>query len=101
MSVYKDFHKIFSEEQSELTHQPGEVLLVDVWATWCGPCQKPMQHNQEMLEKNEENWKGKVRIVAVSVDDEKEVIQTRVNSKGWSKIEHLTLLGWKGEHPLI
>jgi thiol-disulfide isomerase/thioredoxin len=41
---------------------------VDVWATWCGPCQKPMQHNQEMLTKNDEKWKGKVRIVAISVD---------------------------------
>jgi hypothetical protein len=30
-----------------------------------------MKHNQEMLEKNEEKWKGKARIVAVSVDDDK------------------------------
>jgi thiol-disulfide isomerase/thioredoxin len=47
-------------------------MLLDIWATWCGPCQKPMAHNQEMLEKNEEKWKDRVRIVAVSVDDSKE-----------------------------
>lgn len=41
---------------------------MDVWATWCGPCQRPMQHNQDMLNNNDEKWKGKVRIVAVSVD---------------------------------
>ena len=76
-------------------------MLVDVWATWCGPCQRPMQHNQEMLEKNEAAWSGKARIVAVSVDDSKEGVVTRVNTKGWTKIEHLTLLGWKGEHKLI
>ena len=76
-------------------------MLVDVWATWCGPCQRPMQHNQEMLEKNETAWSGKARIVAVSVDEKKESVVTRVNTKGWTKIEHLTLLGWKHDHKLI
>ncbi len=47
-------------------------MLLDFWATWCGPCQKPMAHNQEMLEKNKEQWKDRVRIVAISVDDSKE-----------------------------
>lgn len=42
-----------------------------------------------------------MRIVAVSVDEERNTIQQRVNSKGWTKIEHLTLLGWNGEHPLL
>lgn len=44
--------KVGSEDKIVLEHKPGEVLLIDVWATWCGPCQKPMQHNQDMLTKN-------------------------------------------------
>jgi hypothetical protein len=60
-----------------------------------------MQHNQDMLNKNAEKWKENVRIVAVSVDDQKEVIVNRINTRGWTKIEHLTLLGWKHDHPLI
>ena len=52
------------------------MLLIDVWATWCGPCQKPMAHNQEMLVKN--NWGDKVRIVGVSVDDDIYYIKRRV-----------------------
>ena len=82
---YGEIENVLDDGKSHLKHEAGQVLLVDVWATWCGPCQGPMRHNQEMLVKNEAAWAGKVRIVAVSVDEEKEVIQQRVNSKGWNK----------------
>lgn len=98
---YGEIDNVYDEGKTHLKHEAGEVLLVDVWATWCDPCQRPMQHNQEMLVKNEAGWAGKVRIVGVSVDDEKEKIKQRVDSKGWNKIQHLTLLGWKHDHKLI
>jgi thiol-disulfide isomerase/thioredoxin len=98
---YGEIDNVLDEGKTILSHKAGEVLLVDVWATWCGPCQRPMQHNQEMLEKNEAAWGDRVRIVGVSVDEEKETIAARVNSRKWTKIQHLTLLGWKGEHQLI
>lgn len=89
------------EGKTVLAHNKDEVLLVDVWATWCGPCQKPMKHNQEMLEKNEAVWGNNVRIIGVSVDESKDVIRERVESKKWNKVLHLTLLGWKQQHPLV
>lgn len=70
--------KVYEEGKVTLQHKAGEVLLIDVWATWCGPCQKPMQHNQDMLVKNAEAWKDKVRIVAVSVDDDLENLKKRI-----------------------
>lgn len=29
----------------------GKVVVIDVWATWCGPCIASIPHNNEMAEK--------------------------------------------------
>lgn len=43
----------------------GKVVLVDVWATWCGPCKVEIPH----LKKLEEEMKGKdLAIISLSTD---------------------------------
>ena len=47
----------------------GKVVLIDTWATWCGPCKVEIPH----LKKLEEEMKDKnVHIVSISVDEEKD-----------------------------
>ena len=73
----------------------GKVVLVDVWATWCGPCRGEIPH----LKKLEEEMHGKdVVFLGVSVDEvkdkqkwldfiEKEGLKgVQVLAGGWSKI---------------
>jgi thiol-disulfide isomerase/thioredoxin len=44
----------------------GKVVLVDVWATWCGPCKAQIPY----LKKLEEDMKNKdVQMVSISVDE--------------------------------
>jgi len=51
-----------------LKHNEGEVILLDLWATWCPPCQPPMKHNVEMLAKGKPAWKDRVRLCGLSGD---------------------------------
>ncbi len=85
-----------------LSDHLGKVVLVDFWATWCGPCQPGMQHNAEMALKNTE-WKDKVVILPVSCDDSKETLAKHVEKKGWGHLPNVWLdgenVGW--EHPAM
>jgi len=59
---------VFEEGKTEVKHEAGQVLLLDFWATWCPPCQKPMAHNQDMLEKRGDDWGANVRLLGLSID---------------------------------
>jgi thiol-disulfide isomerase/thioredoxin len=52
----------------------GKIVLLDIWATWCGPCVAAMPHNSEMAEKYAAD--GLV-ILAVCASD------TRENYDAW------------------
>lgn len=52
----------------KLSEYAGKVVLVNFWATWCGPCQVEMPHLQKM--QTELLAKGFV-VVGISSDDAK------------------------------
>ncbi len=44
---------------------PGELYVLEFWATWCGPCQKAMPHVEEMWQA----VKGKgIHFIGVNID---------------------------------
>lgn len=57
-----------SKKRKELRNYVGKskLLVVDVWASWCGPCKKEIPH----LKKVYDDYKDKgLSIVSVSIDD--------------------------------
>jgi len=77
-----------NDVETTIKHEEGEVLLVDFWATWCPPCQRPMAHNQEMLDKHGKDWGKTVRIIGLSIDSDCKKVVDHVKAKGWTAIEH-------------
>lgn len=56
-------------KQVSLNDFKGKVVLVDVWATWCGPCKGEIPH----LKKLEKEMHGQdVLFLSVSVDEQKD-----------------------------
>lgn len=73
----------------------GKVVLIDVWATWCGPCQAQMPY---LLQLEEELKDSGIVFIGVSVDEDKnkdkwlQMVKDKglkgvqLFASGWSKI---------------
>ena len=59
-----DIKNINADKFEEEVIKSATPVLVDFWATWCGPCQMM----EPILEKLAEDYKGKIKIVKVDVD---------------------------------
>lgn len=59
-----------NEFRQLLAHHPGQVILVNFWATWCAPCVKEIPEIVKLQEKYKERG---LRVIAVSMDEPEEL----------------------------
>ncbi|CAE7238510.1 resA [Symbiodinium microadriaticum] len=81
-SVMNKFQELkiikFDELQNMINQSDAEVMLVNFWATWCGPCIKEIPHFEEV------NQMPDAEVVLVSLDfpEDKDKVQAFIRKKG-------------------
>src|SRR6056297_2244607 len=66
------------DEQTNLQSKKGEVVLINVWATWCPPCVAELPGFIELYS----DYKDKVTFAFVA-NDEKEKVRAFLKKKGY------------------
>ena len=92
-AVAPDFTQVTPAGDSlSLSDLRGKVVLVDFWASWCGPCRKENPHVKQIYEKYKD--KG-FDVLGVSLDRNKKSWEGAISKDGlpWHHISDLK--GWK------
>ena len=74
----KDFNLIeLGGTEKSLNSYYGNVVLLNFWATWCGPCRLEMPALQDLHETTESTYE--FRIIAVNLKEDHEIVKSFVS----------------------
>jgi thiol-disulfide isomerase/thioredoxin len=70
--------------EKQLSDFKGNVLYVDIWATWCAPCRRESPFFKAHSERFEN-----IKFIAISVDDKKETVENYAKNRELGNVIHL------------
>ena len=86
--------EMLSGKTFTLSEKKGKVVLVDFWATWCGPCREEMPEVKKLYETFHE--KG-FEIVGISLDKDLEKLESYIDEEGLNWQFSYSGKGWDDE----
>jgi thiol-disulfide isomerase/thioredoxin len=65
-----------------LKNLEGRAVLINVWATWCGPCQAELPHLEKLYEKVKD--RADLQILTLTIDEDLGAVAPFMKEKGYT-----------------
>jgi len=66
----------------KLKQLEGKAVLINLWATWCGPCRSELPHFQKLYENTKES--SVVQVISFNVDEEFGLVEPYMKEHGFT-----------------